>query len=293
MERLEAHRLFYANLLTASSGLPVRVGNPITEAFASVPRERFVGPGPWKVFTRVGYITTPSDDPALLYQDIVVALSADRGINNGQPSLHAICLSNLNVNAGETILHIGAGAGYYTALLSHLTGPSGRVLAYELESDLARRATDSLRDYPNVTVYGRSGSEGPLPQCDVIYVNAGATDPLDIWLDALIPDGRLLFPLTPPMNDPTKPSGVFGGMLLVTRSPADQFDARFVCAAMFIACVGARDDATAAKLSQAFPRGDWMKVRSLRRNTAPDSTCWVSGRNWWLSFESHVQSAAH
>jgi protein-L-isoaspartate(D-aspartate) O-methyltransferase len=115
-----------------------------------------------------------------------------------------------------------------------------------------------------------------LPTCDVIYVNAGATDPMDVWLDALRPGGRVLFPLTPAQGA--------GGMLLLTRTAADGgFTARFVCQAMFIPCFGARDDEVAKRLTEAFQAGGLRNVQSLRRHTPPDSTCWCSGRGWWLS----------
>jgi protein-L-isoaspartate(D-aspartate) O-methyltransferase len=277
---LEAHRTFFANLVTASAGVG-KNRERLAAAFASTPREHFVGPGPWKVFTGASFVETPSDDPVFLYQDVMVALSTERGINNGQPVLHAICLAALNLEEGEAVIHIGAGTGYYTALLSKLTGPTGSVVAYEIEQDLAERAARNLADFSNVTVSHRSGSEGSMPDCDVIYVNAGATAPLDIWLDALRPNGRLLFPLTP-ADGPGEMPGA-GAMLLITRASKDRFDARFVSRAMFIDCVGARDDQTAAKLSEAFKRGDFRSVRSLRRNTPPDKTCWCSGNGWWLS----------
>ena len=50
MEHLEAHRTFFARLITASVGIPGG-GGRLAEAFAATPRERFVGPGPWRVFT--------------------------------------------------------------------------------------------------------------------------------------------------------------------------------------------------------------------------------------------------
>ena len=280
MERLEAHRSFFAKLVTAAAGVANKDGR-LVAAFAATPRERFVGPGPWKIFTAAGYIETPSDDPAFLYQDVVVALAPDRAINNGQPVLHALCLAALNVKEGETVVHIGAGTGYYTAILSALTGPTGSIVAYEIEQDLAQRAARNLGDLPNVSVSDRSGSQGSLPACDAIYVNAGATSPLDIWLDALRPNGRLLFPLTPAGGPGGMPGA--GGMLLITCSPTGSFAARFLCPAMFIPCIGARDDATASKLSEAFKRGDSRSVRSLRRDTQPDETCWCSGNGWWLS----------
>jgi len=280
VERLEAHRLFFSNLITATAG--VAKGNErLVNAFALTPRERFAGPGPWKIFTATGYVETPTEDPAFLYQDVLVAIAAERRINIGQPVLHAICLAALNVKEGESIVHIGAGTGYYTALLAKLAGQTGSVVAYEIEEDLAERATQNLGDCSNVTVRHRSGSEGPIPEFDSIYVNAGATAPQDVWLDALRPNGRLLFPLTPADGPGGMPGA--GGMLLITRASSDRYDARFVSPATFIPCVGARDEETALKLARAFKRGDFQNVRSLRRNTLPDETCWCSGNNWWLS----------
>jgi len=274
MDRLEGHRRWFAQLVTANAGV-LASERRLTDAFASTPRERFVGAGPWRVFTRIGYIETPSDDPALLYQDITVALKSEQQINNGQPTLHAVCLAALAVREGEAIVHVGAGTGYYSAILAQLTGSTGSVAAYEIDPELAERARVNLAEYPNIRVHQRSGAEGLLPACDVLYVNAGATDPLDTWLDSLRPGGRLFFPLTPPQGP--------GAMLLVTRTADDRLSARFVCGAMFIPCVGARDDETGRKLSEAFLRGDMAKVQSLRRNTPPDPTAWCAGRSWWLS----------
>jgi protein-L-isoaspartate(D-aspartate) O-methyltransferase len=278
-QRMEAHRRFYAELITASAG--AGKNQRLKEAFAATPRERFVGPGPWKLFAGGHHVETPTDDPAFLYQDVVVALAPERGINNGQPVLHAINLAALDVKCGDAVLHVGAGTGYYTAVLARLTGESGAVVAYEIEHDLAKRATENLSDLPNVTVQERSGSETPLPTCDVIYVNAGATAPLKVWLDALRENGRLLFPLTP-ADGPGRMPGA-GGMLLVTRAGAERFDARFVCPAMFVPCFGARDEETARKLSAAFKRGELQSVKSLKRDSQPDDSCWFAGDGWWLS----------
>ncbi|HET9409516.1 MAG TPA: hypothetical protein VFO39_19905 [Candidatus Sulfotelmatobacter sp.] len=142
MDRTEPFRKFYAELIAANAG--ALRNQSLVAAFASTPREHFVGAGPWKVFTRSGYLTTPGDDPAFLYQDFAVALTENRQINNGQPLLHAACLSALQPKEGEAALHIGAGSGYYTALLAELVGPHGSVAAYENETDLAQRAKDNL-----------------------------------------------------------------------------------------------------------------------------------------------------
>jgi protein-L-isoaspartate(D-aspartate) O-methyltransferase len=269
MDRLEAHRIFFASLITAAAGKP---NTRVNAAFSSIPREDFLGPGPWRVFVGGGYITTPSDDPAFLYQDVAVAISEAKKINNGQPVLHAVSLAILDPKPGETVNHVGAGTGYYTAVLCNLVGPTGRIFAYEIETELASRAATNLARLSNVTVYARSGTEAPLSACDVCYVNAGAAMPLNIWLDALRLGGRLLFPLTPEGLNGTPGAG---GMLLITRVANEKFDARFVMPVMFIPCVGARDEETAKQLAIAFKRGDMGNVRSLRRGIPPDNTCCV------------------
>jgi protein-L-isoaspartate(D-aspartate) O-methyltransferase len=273
VDRIEAHRSFFANLVTAQAGIPP--GSELAAAFASTPREQFVGPPPWKVFTRSGYVETLTDDPTVLYQDVVVSLGSGGPLNNGQPTLHALCLAALAPKKGERVVHVGAGTGYYTTLLAKLVGESGVVDAYEIEPTLAQRAIDNLAAFPNVTVHARSGAEGTLPECNVLYVNAGATEPLAIWLDALRPMGRLLFPMTPD-------AGV-GAMLLVTKQEDGSFTARFLLQAQFISCTGARNEVTERKLAEAFRDNSWSKVKSLHRNDEPDDSCWCSGPGWWLS----------
>jgi protein-L-isoaspartate(D-aspartate) O-methyltransferase len=270
--RLAPFRNFFADLVTAGAN----VTDPrVQAAFATTPREQFLGPGPWRVFTPRGYIQTPSDDPVFIYQDITVSLDETKSINNGQPLLHALSIGALAVQEGESLLHIGAGTGYYTAILAKLTGPDGSVQAYEIEPRLAGLAVHNLAQFAQVTVHTCSGSDSSLPACDVIYVSAGATGPLNTWLDALRPGGRLLFPMTPAQGH--------GGMLLLTRTPANEYHARFLCRAAFIPCAGARDEELAKRLATVFARQDFSAVRSLRRNTTPDESCWLKGPDWWLS----------
>ncbi len=275
-DRIAAHRAFFANYVTTQVGLPP--GSKLAAAFASTPREQFVAPPPWRVFTHTGYMEAPSDDPAFLYQDVVVSLATDSPLNNGQPTLHALCLAALAPNKGERVVHVGAGTGYYTTILAKLVGETGSVDAYEIDPELAQRATENLAQFPQVTVHLRSGAEAPLPQCDVLYVNAGATAPLAVWLDALAPNGRFVFPLTPGESA--------GGMLLVTKKEDEKYEASFLCQAQFVPCIGARSEAEARNLSKAFRKGNWSQVKSLHRNSEPDKSCWCSGDGWWLSTES-------
>lgn len=273
MSNVETHRKFFANLITASAH--IHAGSELAAALSSIPREQFVGPPPWKIFTPMGYIQTPSDDPTFLYQDVVVSLSTEGPYNNGQPSLHAFCLAALAPKKGEHVIHVGAGTGYYTTVLAKLVGDAGIVHAFEVEPDLARRATANLAGFPSVSVQARSGAEGSLPPCDVLYVNAGATEPLAVWLDALRPNGRLLFPLTPAVG--------VGAMLLITKQKDERFAAHFVVEAQFVPCMGARTAKMEEKLNIAFRNTGWGKVKSLHRNNATDESCWLAGEGWWLS----------
>jgi hypothetical protein len=53
--------------------------------------------------------------------------------------------------------------------------------------------------------------------------------------------------------------------------------------AQFVPCIGARNESTAKRLTDAFRASNWSKVRSLYRNDSPDDSCWCSGPGWWLS----------
>ena len=272
MNSISDLRRFFAEFIVKSAGSS---DARLIDAFATIPREDFVGPGPWQVFVGSGYMPTISDDPCLLYQDVLVALAPDRGINNGQPSLHARCLATAAPSLGESVVHLGAGTGYYSAVLARLVGPTGSVLAIEREADLAERASRSLHSYPNVEVRVASATDTNIPGCDVIYVSAGATHPPASWLDALRIGGRLVFPLTPNEG--------FGAMLLVTRISEQIYAASAFTRAAFIPCIGARDDATSESLSKALERQSLKEVRSLRRGSLPDATAWCVGDGWWLS----------
>ena len=269
MDRLDDFRAVFAEAVTARAGCR----DPrIKAAFTKVQRHDFVSPGPW-VFSEHGAPTATSD-PALLYQDLALGLAPERGITTGLPSLHARALDACALRAGDRVIHVGIGMGYYTALLAELVGPAGEVQAFEIDETLAAIAIQKLAPWTWVRVESRTGI-GDLEPADVIYVCAGVQQIPLVWLRSLRPGGRLLIPLVPGRGQ--------GGLLLVERREGG-YDARFVSPASFIPCVGATDAEVAKSLAARFALGDLDSVHSLRLATqTPDESCWFAGDGWWLS----------
>jgi len=289
-------RRAYAKQVLAAAGV---VDARIEHAYAAIARESFLGPGPWSMFRlRTAHsklelsIPTPDADPVYLYVDQPVALICDRGIFNGQPSLHALLLAAAKVKEGEHVVHVGAGTGYYSAIMANLVGANGKVTAIECDSLLAERARRCLSEYSNVTVVEGDGSTVSFDVADVIYVNAGVTHPTDTWLDALGEDGRLIIPLTTRENFPA-PGSAFdpvkalrsGAYFRIQRRGAT-FDARGLLPTVIVPAHGkARDSVVEAVLASAFAKGDWQRVTHLvRAENAPDEHCWLKSRRWSLTY---------
>jgi protein-L-isoaspartate(D-aspartate) O-methyltransferase len=281
IDRLAACRQFYAKMVAAGGG---QLREDLERAFEIVPREYFLGPGPWLAVSSLSgmFVGTPTDDPIHVYQNVLFALDRQKQINNGEPFLHGQLLGALAPARGNVALHIGCGTGYYTAILAHLVGPSGKVIAYEIEPELGRRAVENLKPWDNVEVRLASGVNDELPRCDAIYVNAGATRPVAGWLDALNEEGKLLFPLIGLLGR--------GVTLLLTRlqhgvifiGDRTSIAAKVIGHCGFVPCRDAYDPAEAANVSAAFYSGLW-KARSLIRNDAPDDNAVLVGKGWWLS----------
>lgn len=256
----------------------------LVRAFATVPREAFVGPGPWKILRLAsppaGYETTPDADPRRIYDNVLVALDPARHLNNGEPAALARSLDSLDLAPGERFLHVGCGVGYYTAIAAAALQPGGSAVGLEIDPVLAERARRNL---------AASGARATVPDdaaaiereaFDAIFVNAGATRLEAAWLDALRPGGRLLVPLT--VDLPTPNLGV-GWMLHVTRGEL-AWPARFTSPVGIFHCRGARSPDESDALRAAFGSHASHPVRSLRRDPhARDADCWLHGAGFCLS----------
>ncbi|WP_166652383.1 protein-L-isoaspartate O-methyltransferase family protein [Enterovirga rhinocerotis] len=262
---------FAAKIVGLAGGLGFET-EAVARAFAAVRREEFLTPAPWEIFAGGAGGHGMTSDPAKLYDDVLIVLDARRGINNGQPSLHAAWMAAVAPQPGETIVQIGAGTGYYTAILAELVGEAGRVEAYEIDGRLARSARTNLASLARVRLLARSGL-GPLPPADVIYAAASVEAPPMAWLDALKPGGRLIVPW--------QPSRDVGRTLLVRREPSG-FRATMLFGVAFIACVGA--DGARESGTRPGPRalGETRSLH-LRREREPDATATAILDEVWFS----------
>lgn len=272
--RLEEARQLYVDMMVAAS----HSADPrLARALAALPREAFLPPGPWTLIVGGHKVRTPSGDPVHLYQNVLVALDEAQGINNGEPLLHAAWIGAVAPQAGEHVSHIGAGMGYYTALLAMLVLPNGKVTAFEIDPALARAAERNLRPFPDVEVLCENAATHALPRSDVIYVNAGVVSPPEAWLRALAAGGRMIFPW--------RPSQRIGIAMLIVREEGG-FAARPLSPAYFIACRGADEAGEDWRLPDAA--GAW-ESRSLRftAEEVPDTSATaVLGPVWFSRREA-------
>jgi len=57
-----------------------------------------------------------------------------------------LLLKSLNVKPGQTICDMGCGNGFYTLKLAELTGPTGRVLAVDIQPEMLRLLEDRAKE---------------------------------------------------------------------------------------------------------------------------------------------------
>jgi len=257
----------------------------LVDAFAAVPREQFLPPGPWTVMADSDFMsgmrlrTTPDADPARVCHNIAVAIDPTRQLFNGQPGTLGLWIDALDLGPGARALHVGCGLGYYTAVMAQCVGPTGRVVAFEVDEGLAAQAQQNLASIPWVGVRHGDGSRALDDTFDAVLVNAGVTHPPDVWLDAVAVGGRMILPMTStvPGMDPTIGKGL---VMLLTRQAAGDFSLRVLTVVAIFSAIGVRDDELSDRLGKVMMAGPvrWQGLKRLRRDSHDESpACWLHG----------------
>lgn len=283
MADLTLHRRFYADEVQAVSNLRAE---RLVEAFAVVPREAYLRPGPWMIGDFFGGPHQTIDaDPRRVYHNVSVAIDPARQLYNGNPGTIGLWIDALAVAAGARVLHVGAGLGYYTAVLAHCVGPSGRVVALEVDEALAKEATSNLAAFGWVDVRHGDATQPFDERFDAILINAGVTHPHPAWLDALALDGRMVLPLTCSMD---AKGTISKGVVFVLSRTGDgpALEARMLAMVAIYSAVGIRDSALDQRLGKAMMGATFTKVRRLRRDPHDEErSCWFHGDGFCLSMD--------
>jgi protein-L-isoaspartate(D-aspartate) O-methyltransferase len=276
---LEEYRRFYAEGIRLAAGID---SAPLVEAFARVPREQFLGPGPWRMPSMDGatlaggtsiYTPTVDADPRHVYHNVPVAIDVARELHNGQPATLARFIAALDLKRGDRVFHLGCGVGYYTAIIADVVGKEGHVSASEVDVDLAARAKEHLAAYANVQVHAVDGASWDPGPCDAMLINAGVTHPSRSWLANLRDGGRMVLPITISMGPDRRGTMGKGVMLRIARE-GDRFPARVITFVAIYSCTSARDPQLEPPLGKAMASGALMRVASVRCDShAPVDSC--------------------
>ena len=150
----------------------------VLDAFAHTPREAFV----------------PMVSREFVYRDHPLPIGFGQTIS--QPYIVALMLQALSLNGSESVLEVGTGSGYQTALLAQL---SARVVSVERVPELARDARVRLEQlgFRNIRVESVEGQLGypELAPYDAIVVSAAAPRVPDALMEQLVVGGKMVLPV--------------------------------------------------------------------------------------------------
>jgi protein-L-isoaspartate(D-aspartate) O-methyltransferase len=183
----------------------------VLDAMRRVPRHLFIPDTQW----------------ARAYGDHPVGISCDQTIS--QPYMVALMTQCLAIGGWESVLEIGTGSGYQTAILAEL---AQEVYTVERFAELSEKSRIPLGKQGYRNIHFRIGDgtlgwpeRGPF---DRIIVTAGAPRVPDSLKAQLADGGILVIPVGP--GD--------GQNLLVIRKTAGRFDETSACACIFVKLVG-------------------------------------------------------
>ena len=151
----------------------------VLQAMSLIPRHEFV----------------PPESRILAYQDDPVPIAEGQTIS--QPYMTALMAEALQLRGSESVLEVGAGSGYASAVLGEL---AAHVIALEIRPALAQFARDNLRRTlrdRNIQIITGDGSLGypAAAPYDAIFVAAGAPDIPEALLAQLNDPGVLVIPV--------------------------------------------------------------------------------------------------
>lgn len=191
------------------------ISEEVLSVMAKVPRHRFV----------------PGHETGSAYYNHPLPIGCGQTIS--QPYIVALMTDLLKLDKQHTVLEVGTGSGYQTAILAEL---AGKVYSMEIIAQLAGRAESVLRElgYTNIFLGSGDGRYGWPEHApfDAIIVTATAEHMPQALPQQIRPGGRMVVPV----------GGVFGQeLLLVTRSLDGSFQQQSILPVRFVPLTGGED----------------------------------------------------
>jgi protein-L-isoaspartate(D-aspartate) O-methyltransferase len=203
----------YTRRMIGKDALDARV----MRAMAEVPRNEFVP----KSYLAAAFDNGP--------------LPIGHGQTISQPYIVALMTDLLELEADDTVLEIGTGSGYQTAILAQLCRQVYTVEYIPALADMARARFDRL-GYTNIESMSGNGYNGWPEHApyDGIIVTAAASHIPKPLVEQLKPDSRMVIPLGRPH--------FYQELTLVTKDKDGELNIKDVLGVAFVPLQGERDE---------------------------------------------------
>lgn len=126
-------------------------------------------------------------------------LPIGEGQTISQPLTVAFMVELLDPQEGETVLEIGSGSGWQTAILAKLVGESGHVVAIERLPALCKMTKQNIQKYgyPHITPLCQDGTKGYEKKApyDKIIAGAAGKELPAAWKEQVKVGGVIVVPL--------------------------------------------------------------------------------------------------
>jgi protein-L-isoaspartate(D-aspartate) O-methyltransferase len=214
--------------------------------------------------------------PALTSSRLLRALAAVPLPPDADTARIARLIEAVDLLPGETLLHVGAGLGYATAVMAEMVGSKGRIIAAEINPPLREQAKANLAAWPQVEVVGDALAV-ELPALDLVFASCGVGFVPPHWTGALKEGGRMLLPLT------GSDDGGYGFLFTQTEI-AEWLAVRVLAPQQVGPCQGARQPEHLSALDAALANRGLAELRWLRTDPHDaDPSCWLHGEGWCIS----------